>query len=83
MADETRTRHDRIADQIFAGAVAALDCFAAGMRAADDNSESARKLRRLIVAVEEAVATLEMTRAGNPDSVRKELRAAIAEARKP
>ncbi len=76
---------ESMADLIFANARQAQETFAAGVKAADETSPSARKLARLIAAAEDVAATL----AGNAgarwliDRAAFDLRAAIEEARKP
>ena len=46
------------ADALFEQAKAHQECYIAGMAAADENSPSARKLRRLIVVVEETLTQM-------------------------
>jgi hypothetical protein len=70
---------DQFIEQLMQQAVLMGEAQAAAYRAGDNDGESARKLRRLIAAAEEAAPQLECVDIRSAEK----LRAAIAEARKP
>lgn len=71
-----------IADDLVANIQAAQDIFIAGVRAADENSPSARKLAALIEQCEHALRELNHRPLPNLPWVREKLRAAIEDARR-